>query len=820
MTFMMRCLLLTIALVFGAGAATIMQPAAAEAQMARSGPDYEAWQRLADRADRVIDMGRASTAALEALREQLVEWRQTFVAAQNVNSNAINTVTSQLNALGPPPEDGDEPADVARSRAELNERLTQLRAPRRAAELEQSRAEGLIRGIDAIIRERQTEKLFELGPSPINPGNWADGWTALSGTSQRVISETNASWDNTLQREEFKQRSPVAALLLIIGAILIFRGRHWSKRAYNWAMTEDAGPLRWLGAFGLSLGAVFLPFLGVYAIVEAAFATGLVGLRGGQILSSALWPAFAFLLAAWLAARIFPARDARSLPLNLDRGQRYAGRFYGASLALVAALYYFLSGVAETSSWSIAGIHVILFPFMAVAGLLLIALARLLKIHCHNEYRDAGEDTFLSSGAKFLAFALAAVGLVAPLLAAVGYFELATFLLFPTLLSLQILAAIVVLHRLIVEIYVAVTKDREGAVDSLIPIMIGTTLVLLSLPFFALAWGTRPAELRELWEAVMQGFDIAGVKLSPQVLLTFFIVFGIGYTATRLLQGSLRNSILPKTKMDQGGRTAVIAGTGYIGIFITALVAITSAGIDLSSVAIVAGALSVGIGFGLQTIVSNFVSGIILLVERPISEGDWIEVNGVHGTVRSISVRSTRIETFDRSDIIVPNADFITGSVTNYTRTNNIGRLVMKIGVAYGTDTRRVEEILLEIANAHPLALADPAPSVVFQGFGDSSLDFDLRIILRDVSWIMMVKSELNHQIAQRFNQEGIEIPFPQRDLWLRNSQLLSPAGPTDDKPDAGSAPDQPAREADPRTDDHHRAETADADAAGDGGDR
>ncbi|WP_417733319.1 DUF3772 domain-containing protein [Roseovarius sp.] len=791
MTSVIRTLCVILALCF-AGLSVSGPGQMAYAQQTIEGPDFAAWEDTATRVENAVENGEVSTEVLEDLRRELSQWRQRFVDAQGTNATTIKTVQDQLAALGPVPESGEEAADVAAQRDELNRRLARLQAPARTAELARRRADALMQGIDEIIRNRQTAELLRLGPPPVNPLHWPEGLRVLYQLADSIQREVLADWDSPVAQTELKDNLPVILAWFLAGLVLLVRGRYWSKQLMRHVAKDEVSAGRWIGTFVISLGEWLLPYAGVYALVRAFSATALFGPRGTLVLDTILPAAFIFLLARWLAIQIFPRNEKRAPLLNLDDRCRYSGRLYGALMGLVIAAFYFLRTIAESSNWTEAATNVVLFPVLVLAGLLLFKLARLLLMHSRAARGDSDvEETFRDRLARLLSRALMVMAVLAPLLAAVGYVKAAQAMMLPALLSMMLLAVLLVLQRVFTEVYVMLSGNREGAEDALVPVLAGFVLVILSLPFFALIWGARWAQLTEIWVRFTEGVTIGGTQISPSIFLTLAMVFMFGYVLTRLVQGTLKNTVLPKTRLDAGGRNAIVSGVGYVGIFLAALIAITSAGIDLSSLAIVAGALSVGIGFGLQNIVSNFVSGIILLIERPISEGDWIEVGGKHGYVRSISVRSTRIETFDRTDVIVPNADFVSGTVTNYTRGNTVGRVIVPVGVAYGSDTRRIETILQEIAEAHPMVLAVPPPNVVFRGFGASSLDFEIRAILRDVNWVMSVHSDMNHEIARRFVEEGIEIPFPQQDVWFRNGEALSgkPAPAQDSPPSEAETP-------------------------------
>lgn len=734
--------------------------------------DYDLWKSVATRAETAVDGEAGTNEVFETLRTRIVNFRTKFSEARLANVERIATLQAQMVALGAVPENGVEPLAIATQRSEISLRLAELQAPVQAAEVAYRRADGLIGEIDTIIRERQTNRLLSLGPSPLNPVNWGTAISELAGIFGDIKSESRL-FSDLAARQTFIETLPFVIFFFVISVLLMARARRWTERLGN-LLRKFGGRGTGVWSFILSVIRVTLQLIGVAILSIALQITGMLGLRGEQLIEILPIYGIVFLCGKWLADWLFPREDT-DLLIEISEVKRLEARFDVALLSDLVVLRLILDvmlGFGEVSDVTSPILH---FPLIICVGILLFRVGHILRGSSQVIVDDDGEEriTTFSRLTRLIGLGAVIVSVLGPLMAAVGYFQAGDALVFPAVYSLAVFGLVLVLQRFLADVYGWISGQGVLGREALIPALAGFGLLVLATPPLALIWGVRVADLTELWSGFLQGFAMGETRISPSDFITFAVLFTVGYLLTRLIQGALRNNVLPKTKIDKGGQNAIVSGLGYVGIFLAAVVAITGAGIDLSSLAIVAGALSVGIGFGLQNIVSNFVSGIILLIERPISEGDWIEVGGKHGYVRAISVRSTRIETFDRTDVIVPNADLVSGTVTNYTRGNTIGRLIMNVGVAYGTDTKKVEGILREIAEAQPMVLANPAPFILFLGFGADSLDFEIRMILRDVNWSLTVKNDVNHQILARFVEEGIEMPFAQRDIWIKNPEAL-----------------------------------------------
>jgi small-conductance mechanosensitive channel len=265
-------------------------------------------------------------------------------------------------------------------------------------------------------------------------------------------------------------------------------------------------------------------------------------------------------------------------------------------------------------------------------------------------------------------------------------------------------------------------------------------------------------------------FQLGQTWISLATMVEFIVVTAIVILLSRLIRHLLRTRVLAHTKLDLGQQYAIARIASYVVLVIGLLIGVETVGVNLSSLAMIAGALGVGIGFGLQNIVSNFVSGLVILAERPIQIGDRVDLgNDTVGKVVRIGARATHVLTNDNIMVIVPNSEFISGRVVNWTHIDPRVRLRINVGVSYSSDPHLVEKLLVEVAEANPNVLKNPAPAVVFKEFGDNSLNFELRVWSVDMAHRPgTLESQLNFAIWDKFKQHGIEVPFAQRDLHLK----------------------------------------------------
>ncbi|MCI4661922.1 MAG: DUF3772 domain-containing protein [Neomegalonema sp.] len=749
--------------------------------------ELDTWEKTALVAQTWLEGGSTDETAVADLR-------QTIEGQRLAAKTRLEALQKQLEPLGKQREDFKAaaeqeqlPPELKGQQEEIERRWSALRAQVAQVEFALNRATNLAEELADRQRRIFTQQIFHRGSGLFEPATWrgaAKAWPSFAHGLGMSISETAGSLS-------------VGGWALLIAALGLIAFALWRHDRGAIGDLSDLLIARAQASTSkinaMLLGAALLMLRIAPAAMAAALITRLADKipslsQAGHILitqgaSAILVIAFAYGLSRTVFAPRVTAH--RVFDMGTQGGLKASALICGI-VALVAFRRAILNA-ASADGTDLSLMAIFNFAVMILAAPMIFRLAQLRSTNTDAQPSSAApdgaaepeEDVDTTSSVTGLLRILAlAVSIFLPITAALGYFALSGFVLERTTMTAALMVACTILFviaRRLMEHSEDGSSD-EGKLSSqgaLAAMLIGLVLFVLAIPVFLYIWGASGTDIQVAAQRLSDGIKIGETRFSPTDMLIALAVFIFGLWVTRLLQSILRRSVLPNMHLDQGVQTSLSAGLGYIGFFLTALLTISAVGLDLSNLAIVAGALSVGIGFGLQTIVNNFVSGLILLVERPVKVGDWIVVAGAEGYVRRINVRSTEIETFDRSSVIVPNSDLISSHVTNWTHKNNTGRVTLKIGVAYDSDPVQVHEILRDVASRHPMVLRYPQPLITFAGFGDSALDFEVRAYLRDVSYMLSVRSDLNHAIFKRFKEEGIEIPFPQRDLNLRNPDAL-----------------------------------------------
>ena len=757
------------------------------------------WQALLDRIDFEIKNVPLDDAKLSRMASEVEKANIEINKFIIENKPYADDARSLLDKLGKPPKEGEPPESetIAKQRKELEERFARADGLIRSANSLRERSEQLRETVHDMRRNLFTSQILKKGKSPFSLSLWQEAVPELSKaiTQMRIIVENWAARHSTGRLLALLLASLVVAALLYLPM----------RRGIAFYRTYPEGPPPPFFKQAASAGIVSL--MRVVPPVVAAFF-----LYGGLHYFDMLSPPFDHLAFVGLGAfcaitaimamsttllaprrrlwRIFPV--ASSVARRLNHLIFAIAALYGIDLFLGALNTTLLMPLSLTILQS--AIASVMFAALMIA--ILRTPFRAHRLAGNRENRRTGN---LAGLAKLLLWIIVFAVLLAT---ALGYISLARFLTQQTVVTGSILIVIYLAYLTIGEFTDGfgdenkpaghflksrfdLDEQRREQLGAVVMLGMNTMLGLSALPFLALQWGFSWNDVYSWSRQVLFGFEFGGLYISLSAIFVAIVLFFLGVLLTKLFQRWLDQRILSKSRSQTGAEDSIKTAIGYLGIVLSALVALSYTGIGFGNIAIVAGALSLGIGFGLQSIVNNFVSGLILLAERPIKVGDWISVGNDEGNVRRISVRSTEIETFDRSHIIIPNSELISGTVKNWTLRGRLGRIAINVGVSYDADPALVQELLMEIVRAHPEVLDYPEPFVVLVDFGDSSLDFSVRAYLGDITRSLKVRSQLRFEILRVLREKGIEIPFPQTDLHLRDIDRLESAlkGPAGTKP-------------------------------------
>ncbi|MFC5506477.1 MULTISPECIES: DUF3772 domain-containing protein [Hyphomicrobiales] len=681
----------------------------------------------------------------------------------------------RLDQLGPKPDASAPPesAEVLREREARTKAFADADETMKIARAAFLQAEQLQTAIGDRRRALFTQALFAAGPSVLSPDMWGNALSTVP-EDLRASGYIFGGWLSGFSDAMSSVRGGLI-LLAFGGALLLYylRRRYLPrfKARFSNAQSGDSLHCLYIALAHVVAGAA-PPALASWLIYAALNTAGLLPPRIQPVVAAIVAGlAVVAFIQALLDALFAPSQPHRRLVSVMDR-TAFTVVWLGTSLAAVLAVSKVLEAWLTAIAAGLA-VSIILRSILVVvfAVTLVVGLYRL------RDNEEIEEEACLGpyvavEGASLGPIRILGwiIGLTLSLAVLGGYVIFASFLMEQVIWIAMVACSVLLTYQLVDQgIPHAMTGKgrlaltlkaglgiRAHTLEKIAVITAGVLKLMLVVIAFLLIlapWGLESTDFFTSLRAAFFGFQVGGVTISLSSIIFSGLLFAAGLTATRSLQGWLEVKFLPTTQLDTGLRNSITTAAGYVGYLAAVALAVSALGLSFERLTLVASALSVGIGFGLQSVVSNFVSGLILLWERPIRVGDQVVVGDAEGIVKKINVRSTEIATFDRSSVIVPNSNLVSGVVRNRVRNDRTGRILISLSVPRSLDAGEVRAMLNEVANAHGDVMQKPPPAILFKKIGTATMDFDLVCVVADVDIVGRVTSDLNFAIHKRLTE-------------------------------------------------------------------
>ena len=792
----------------------VVIPVANEA-ITRAKRFFEALRKELETTGKSVNSPTATIEDLINIRGALTDLRQKIAAERGLLTKPIANFEAHLKELGPKPEKGKtEAASITAQRESLNKTSNSLKAALKQFDLLGLEAGQLTSKTSELQKAAFVERVFVSRKSIINPQLWLDFTPTLLDAGTRTANLFQ-SWVKSASTEsKISGIASLAAILAVYSFAVLLVFYVWSNMARPPEKFGEASNLRrvWRSIGGIAV----VSLIGVLAITLCLAIlswSAVEYLRISRVVTAVGEVIFAIAVMLTILRAVIAPSDNQWRLVNIN--DQTASQLFRYALSAVV-VFAVDRGASAFADITFLPLEFVVGEHGIVSILLIVILAKIISTSRNattlvrsSELSESRSFYFNWSHLFFLpSWILLIISALALLL---GYIALAHFILTTTLLTAAMIVILYLIHHLVDALVSSSTQPWSWIGKSLrrkmgfgdenirrLGLLLSTitdiSVILLGMPLILALWTITWVDFSSLATQAFFGFKVGSVFIEPSKVFLAVIILIIGIIVIRVLSLWLNRRILGRSNIEAGVQNSIATGVRYTGILLVAGFALSAAGLDFSKLAIVAGALSVGIGFGLQSVVSNFVSGLILLAERPIRIGDWIEVGAGEGEVKKINVRSTEIQTFDRCSVIVPNSSLISDPVKNWSHGSPVGRIKINVGVGYDSAPEIVQEVLLKCAMAHETVIASPPPRVIFMDFGASSLDFQLRVFLSDIAWCTSVASDLRFAIFRELKAAGIEIPFPQRDINIRDADKLAQAFA--EKPPVRKAPARKPRKA------------------------